>query len=702
MPKHLLIVESPAKAKTIEKILGKDFTVKSSYGHVRDLEKGNSAVDVENHFQPTYVIPDEKRKVVNELKNWVKKVDEVWLATDEDREGEAISWHLAEVLGLDQSTKRIVFREITPPAIKKAIDSPRIVDANLVNAQQARRILDRLVGYELSGLLWKKVKGKLSAGRVQSVAVKLIVEREREINRFEVSDFFATKGHFLADDKKKIKAELNVRLSSKEEAKALLEASKGAKFTVESVVKKPSKRNPSAPFTTSTLQQEASRKLGFSVKRTMSVAQRLYEQGHITYMRTDSTSLSDLALQNLATEISTNFGERYLHTRQFKSKKKLAQEAHEAIRPTYVEKQMVSTDRDQQRLYELIWKRTVASQMASAELEKTEIKITSPAIEPYFVAKGEVLLFDGFLKVYLEATDDEDNEETKEMLPAVKEGEALALLEANSTQRFSKPPARYTEASLVKKLEELGIGRPSTYAPTISRIMEEGRGYITKESRDGKERKYTKLILEDLDIKEITETEISGATKNRLYSSDIGMVVVDFLDSNFQEIMDYNFTADIEKKFDTIADGKLGWTNMLDTFYHPFHKNVEETTETADRAKGERVLGTEEGTGHTILTRLSRYGQPIIQIGRLEELPEGEKPRFANLKIDQSIASITLEDALKLFELPKILGTYKGHELTINSGRYGPYVKFDSEFVSLPTEKWPALHPKWKFLRKLL
>ncbi len=688
MTKNLLIVESPAKAKTIEKILGKDFTVKSSYGHIRDLQKNNDAVDVKNQFKPTYIVSPEKKKVVKELKDWVKKVDDVWLATDEDREGEAISWHLCEVLKLDpEETKRIVFREITAPAVKKAIGSPRKVDINLVNAQQARRILDRLVGYELSEILWRKVKGKLSAGRVQSVAVKLIVERERQINTFESNPYYKVAGVFpVANEFGKLvdlKAQLDDDFQDSAQAKDFLEKAKQATFKIGSIEVKPGKRTPSAPFTTSTLQQEASRKLGFGVKRTMMVAQKLYEAGHITYMRTDSTNLSEVALSNIADTIRKDFGENYLKTRRFKSKKELAQEAHEAIRPTYIEKTQVATDRDQQRLYDLIWKRTIASQMADAKLEKTLVNIDiSTTPDRKLQAKGEVLKFDGFLKVYLESKDEED-EEAAGMLPPLQEGQILDLDELVATQRFTKPSARFTEASLVKKLEELGIGRPSTYAPTISKIMEADRGYITKESRPGVERSFEVMTLKEGTITTLNKTEITGATSNRLYPSDVGMIVTDFLDDHFDKIMNYGFTAEIEKQFDHIAAGKAEWTKMLAGFYEPFHETVEETLEHAKRSRGERQLGTDPETGYSVVAKISRFGRPMIQIGAREEVKEDDKPRFANLKPDQSIESITYEEAMELFKLPIVLGNFQEKEVSVNTGRYGPYVKFGDEFISL-------------------
>ncbi len=689
MSKNLLIVESPAKAKTIEKILGKDFTVKSSYGHVRDLDKGNKSVDIQNDFKPTYVVTPEKTRVVKELKSWVKKADEVWLATDEDREGEAISWHLCEVLGLDvEQTKRIVFTEITQKAITKAITNPRTVNVDLVDAQQARRILDRLVGFELSEILWRKIKGKLSAGRVQSVAVKLIVDKEREIQSFEISNFFKIEALFPVRNEQgktvPLKADLKKNLKDQTTAEAFLEDCKGATYAIEDIEVKPSYRRPAPPFTTSTLQQEASRKLGFSVNRTMSAAQKLYEQGHITYMRTDSTSLSEDALKAISQTINKNYGSKYLKVRRYKTKQESAQEAHEAIRPTYPEKTGVSGDRDQERLYDLIWKRTIASQMADAILERTLVHIgISTKKDATLLAEGEVLKFDGFLKVYFESKDDDDDEEAKGVLPPLKVGMELYLDEMKATERFTRPPARYTEASLVKKLEELGIGRPSTYAPTITKIMEEGRGYVVKTSRDGEERQYQVLTLKEDNISKATSSEVTGAVKNRLFPTDMGMVVTDFLDKHFDEVMDYSFTADIEEQFDDIAKGKVRWQEMLKGFYFPFNKQVKNTIENADRASGERILGKHPESGRTVLVRISRYGSPIVQIGSREELAEDEKPQYSNLKPEQSIETITLDEALTLFQLPRTLGTFQGEEVTVNSGRYGPYVKFGDTFVSL-------------------
>jgi len=689
MAKKLLIVESPAKAKTIEKFLGSDFSVKSSYGHIRDLEKGNDlGVDVENDYLPNYIIPVDKFKTVKDLKEAASKVEEVWLATDEDREGEAISWHLCQVLGLNElTTKRIVFHEITKPAIQKAVQNPRTVNMNIVNAQQARRVLDRLVGWELSGLLWKKVKGQLSAGRVQSVAVKLIVEREREIQQFNSAAYFKIVAQFLAKNNQGkvvgFKAESPVRYDNVEGAQQFLQQCVGASFKVDDIRVTPTRRRPSPPFTTSTLQQEASRKLGFSVSRTMQVAQKLYEEGFITYMRTDSTNMSESALITIGEEIVKQYGERYHNLRRYKTKNDSAQEAHEAIRPTYVERQSVSAQRDEQRLYELIWKRAVASQMADAELEKTTVDIgisTQPTAK--LVAEGEVLKFDGFLKLYLESTDDEE-EEAQGMLPPLSKGQALDLDNLTATERFTRPPARFTEAGLVKKLEELGIGRPSTYAPTISKIMETNRGYVVKESREGEERIYKILVLKDNKITNTTGKEITGATKNVLYPSDMGMIVIDFLDSYFQNIMNYGFTAEIEAQFDHVAEGKIDWTKVIDGFYRPFHTEVEKTLKEADRVSGERILGVDPATGRTVLVRMSSLGKPVIQIGTGEELEEKEKPRYANLRPGKNLETVTLAEALESFQLPRTLGVYEDLEMIVSTGRYGPYVKYGEQFISL-------------------
>ncbi len=689
MAKKLLIVESPAKAKTIEKFLGSDFSVKSSYGHIRDLEKGNDlGVDVENDYLPNYIIPVDKFKTVKELKEAAAKVDEVWLATDEDREGEAISWHLCQVLGLNElTTKRIVFHEITKPAIQKAVQNPRTVNMNIVNAQQARRVLDRLVGWELSGLLWKKVKGQLSAGRVQSVAVKLIVERERDIQQFNSAAYFKIVAQFLAKNNQGkvvgFKAESPLRYENVEGAQQFLQQCVGANFKVDDIRVTPTRRRPSPPFTTSTLQQEASRKLGFSVSRTMQVAQKLYEEGFITYMRTDSTNMSESALITIGEEIVKQYGERYHNLRRYKTKNDSAQEAHEAIRPTYVERQSVSAQRDEQRLYELIWKRAIASQMADAELEKTTVDIgisTQPTAK--LVAEGEVLKFDGFLKLYLESTDDEE-EEAQGMLPPLSKGQALDLDNLTATERFTRPPARFTEAGLVKKLEELGIGRPSTYAPTISKIMETNRGYVVKESREGEERIYRILVLKDNKITNTTGKEVTGTTKNVLYPSDMGMIVIDFLDSYFQNIMNYGFTAEIEAQFDHVAEGKIDWTKVIDGFYRPFHTEVEKTLKEADRVSGERILGVDPATGRTVLVRMSSLGKPVIQIGTGEELEEKEKPRYANLRLGKNLETVTLAEALESFQLPRNLGVYEDLEMIVSTGRYGPYVKYGEQFISL-------------------
>lgn len=696
MAKNLLIVESPAKAKTIEKILGPDFTVKSSFGHIRDLEKGNKGIDIQNNFEPSYVVSPEKVKVVRELKDQVKKSSEVWLATDEDREGEAISWHLCQELKLDvKTTKRIVFSEITKPAIQKAVANPRFVNVDLVNAQQARRILDRIVGFELSEVLWRKVKNKLSAGRVQSVAVKLIVEREREIQNFEAVPFFKVTAVFdVKNDRGEmtaLKAEYTTRLDNEQEATDFLNKSNGASFTINSIEKKPSKRFPAPPFTTSTLQQEASRKLGFSVNRTMSTAQRLYEEGLITYMRTDSSNLSETALTAIAQEIETSFGSKYLHTRRYKSKTANAQEAHEAIRPTYIERKNIGPDRDQMRLYELIWKRTIASQMSEAELEKTIVKINiSTMAGKQLEAVGEVLKFDGFLKVYLESTDDDEDDDVKGMLPPLKINQLLDLNVMEATQSFTRAAGRYTEASLVKKLEELGIGRPSTYAPTITKIMEDERGYVTKESREGSIREYRHLVLKDRSIASKTKTEITGTTKNCLYPSDLGMVVSDFLSEHFSTIMDYGFTANVEDQLDKIATDGLDWKGMLKKFYGPFHESVGSTLENAERAKGKRELGKDPLTGYSVIAQMTRFG-PVIQIGDREEVKEGEKPRFANLKPGQSMETISYDEAMELFKLPRTIGQLNNEEVTVNTGRFGPYVKYGELFVNLPRSMDPMV-----------
>ncbi len=700
MPKNLLIVESPSKAKTIEKYLGKDFKVKSSYGHIRDLSKGKKGVEIENNFNPVYEIPDDKQKVVKELKEAAKKATEIWLATDEDREGEAISWHLCEVLGLDETTtKRIVFREITKSAIQDAILKPRLVDKNLVDAQQARRILDRLVGFELSEILWRKVKNKLSAGRVQSVAVKLVVEREREIRSFAPEPYYKVTSNFLVANEQgkqvQLKAELDKRISKQQDVETFLNDCKGATYKIDDIQVKPAQRKPAAPFTTSTLQQEASRRLGFGVRRTMSVAQKLYENGHISYMRTDSKSLSDTATKAISEQIEKDFGSQYLEVRKYKSKDANAQEAHEAIRPTAFENTRVEGTSDMERLYDLIWKRTVASQMANAKLEKTTAKIgISSRPDDTFKAAGEVLVFDGFLKLYMEAKDedDEDNSEAKGILPPLSLNQVLDLDKIEGLERFTRSAARFTEAGLVKKLEELGIGRPSTYAPTVSKIMEPGRGYVVKESREGVERKFNLYTLKSDVLDKKVETEITGSTSNRLYPTDIGMVVTDFLGLHFNGIMDYNFTAEMEAEFDKIAMGSSGWKDILNGFYHPFHESVEETLENAERAKGRRDLGVDPETGHTVLVQMTRFG-PVAQIGSVEEVAEDEKPRFASMKPGQSMEDISYEEVMELFKLPKSLGEYKGIEVIVARGRFGPYLKYFWQekdlFVTIPRGEDP-------------
>ncbi len=686
MAKNLLIVESPAKAKTIEKILGKDFEVRSCYGHIRDLEKDDMGIDVNNHYQPRYKVPDEKEKVVKELKQMAKKADEVWLASDEDREGESISWHLAEVLGLDpRSTKRIVFHEITAPAIKKAVDNPRLINMNLVNAQQARRVLDRLVGFELSPVLWRKIgmQRSLSAGRVQSVAVRLIVEREREINQFVAESSYKIEAVFKATDINgkpvQFKAEGPGRLHTTEEASAFLESCINAKYTVKDIQVKPAKRTPAAPFTTSTLQQEASRKMGYSVSKTMLIAQKLYESGKITYMRTDSIALSETALGDIQNEINKSYGSKYHQPRKFKNKNESAQEAHEAIRPTYMSNHTVE-DEECKRLYELIWKRTIASQMSDAAFEKTMAKIEVSTNREMLTATGEVMQFDGFLKVYMEGKDEEDEESTEGMLPPIKVNEVLDFQYMNASEKFTKPAARYTEASLVKKLEELGIGRPSTYAPTISTIMK--RNYVEKRDKEGIRRAATilKLTSSNQIEKEIIQ-ENTGAEKGKLFPTDLGMVVTDFLKQHFNKVMDFGFTAKIEAEFDEIAEGNLKWNNMIDGFYKPFHETIEHTLENAERAKGERELGIDAATGKRVIARMGRYG-PMVQIGDTSD--ENEKARFAKLKPSQSIETITLEEAMELFSLPRTLGEYEGSELSVNLGRFGPYIKLGEQFISIP------------------
>tara|TARA_R110002051_G_scaffold181460_1_gene250980 strand:- start:60434 stop:62938 length:2505 start_codon:yes stop_codon:yes gene_type:complete len=679
MAKNLVIVESPAKAKTIEKFLGKDFKVESSFGHIADLPSKELGVDVDNNFTAKYIVSKDKAPLVKKLKDLAKKADTIWLASDEDREGEAISWHLEQELGLEKSkTKRIVFNSITKAAILKAIENPREINYDLVNAQQARRVLDRLVGYELSPVLWKKIKPGLSAGRVQSVAVRLIVERERDIDLFKTEASYKITAQFKTTEGSVFSAKLNKTFSSQKEAEAFLKQNMKADFAVANLDKKPAKKSPAAPFTTSTLQQEASRKLYFSVGRTMQVAQRLYEAGLITYMRTDSVNLSKEALDAAKEAIVENYGKKYSNTRNFKGKSKGAQEAHEAIRPTDMKLQNVSLERDQEKLYELIWKRTLASQMSDAELERTNVKISCTGHQEEFSANGEVIKFDGFLKVYMEDLDDEDlSEEQEGMLPAMKEGEALMNNYITATERFSRPPYRFTEASLVKKLEELGIGRPSTYAPTISTVQ--NRGYVEKGTIEGVERKYTQLVLENNAIKTNNLTENVGSDKGKLVPTDIGMIVTDFLVSHFSGIMEYNFTAKVEEDFDDIAEGKEDWQKVMKNFYKDFHPKVLDVEENADRASGERILGTDPKSGRQVLVRLGRFG-PMVQIGSAEE---EEKPVFASLLPDQSLNNITFEEAMELFKLPRTLGTYKGEEILANVGRFGPYVKYGDKFVSL-------------------
>ena len=686
MAKNLVIVESPAKAKTIEKFLGKDFEVLSSYGHIRDLKKKDFSVDIEHNYKPIYEIPADKKKLVETLKQEADKADMVWLASDEDREGEAIAWHLFEVLKLKpEKTKRIVFHEITKDAILHAIENPRDIDLNRVDAQQARRVLDRIVGFELSPVLWKKVKPALSAGRVQSVAVRLIVEREREISAFKPEAAYRVIGEFLLPGGELLKAELSQRLKTEDEAKALLEACKTAQFSIGDVTVKPAKKSPAAPFTTSTLQQEAARKLGFSVAQTMMVAQRLYEAGHITYMRTDSVNLSSLAINTTKDEIVKTLGERYLHIRNYHTHTKGAQEAHEAIRPTYISHHEINASSQEKRLYELIWKRTIASQMSDAELEKTTATIAVSGRKEHFVAVGEVLKFDGFLKVYMESTDDEsDAEGNDKMLPALAKGDVLTLSSVTATERFSQAPARYTEASLVRKLEELGIGRPSTYAPTISTIQQ--REYVEKGDRKGTERKYRMLTLHDGKIESGEKTELTGADKGKLLPTDIGVVVNDFLTEYFPDILNYNFTANVEQQFDDIAEGKTVWNDEIDHFYKLFHPVVESALALRLEHKvGERVLGTDPKSGRPVSVKIGRFG-PLVQIGTPEDT---EKPLFASLLKGQSMSTITLEEALKLFDLPRTLGDFEGKTVVVGIGRFGPYIRHDGKYVSLPKEFTP-------------
>lgn len=689
MDKNLVIVESPAKAKTIEGYLGDGFTVQSCFGHVRDLPKTNKAIDIKNGFQPTYEIPKEKKDVIKDLKKSAKKADVVWLATDDDREGEAISWHLHEALKLDEkNTRRIVFGEITKKAILNAIESPRTIDIALVNAQQARRILDRLVGFELSPILWKKIQRGLSAGRVQSVAVRMVVEREREIEQFDTQSFFKVSAEFLVDGDRVLKAELSERFPSDKEALEFLTKCIGATFTIDNLEKKPGQKKPAAPFTTSTLQQEASLKLGFSVAQTMTLAQRLYESGKITYMRTDSVNLSETALENAAREITSAYGAEYSETRQYTTKSSSAQEAHEAIRPTEFSEKSEGGDRNQTRLYELIWKRAIASQMANARIERTTATIGISTVPQTMKATGEVIMFEGFLKVYLESNvDEKDEEESKGILPPLTVGQELNLDSMKAVQRFTRSPARFTEASLVKKLEELGIGRPSTYAPTISTIQK--RGYVLKEHRDGRERQYLEMILANNEINSFTRTEITGAEKAKLFPTDVARIVNDFLVKNFPRVTDYSFTASIEKEFDDIASGKLEWDKMIDAFYGSFHERVE-ATEAIDRSEVDtsRELGKDPKTGRTLLVRLSRFG-PVAQIGTPEELDEEEKPKYASLLKGQLLESITFDEAINLFKLPRDVGTYEDKVIVAAIGRFGPYIRHDSKFVSLKGDDDP-------------
>lgn len=687
MAKNLVIVESPAKAKTIEKILGKDFLVKSSFGHIADLAKKDFGVDIENGFKPTYEISADKKKVVTDLKKEAKKADTVWLAADEDREGEAIAWHLYNQLGLKkENTKRIVFHEITKTAILNAVENPREIDLHLVNAQQARRVLDRLVGFEVSPVLWRKVKPSLSAGRVQSVAVRLIVEKEEDVKKFNITSSYRLTAKFYTNDTKKelLEAELPKRFASKEEATAFLNDCLHSSFTVNGIVKKPGKRTPAAPFTTSTLQQEASRKMGYSVSKTMVVAQQLYESGKITYMRTDSVNLSGQAIGQAKAMISNSYGEEYSKVRQYKGKIKGAQEAHEAIRPTDLGRSTISGDSSQQKLYSLIWKRTVASQMADAIIEKTNIEIGISGKKEVLSAKGEVITFDGFLKVYMESVDDENGNVTKGMLPVVNEGQNLDLFEMTAMERFAQAPARFTEASLVKKLEELGIGRPSTYAPTISTIQK--RQYVEKGENEGYERQYQMVCLKEGELRERIDTEKTGNNKGKLVPTDIGILVNKFLTNNFTDIIDYQFTARAEKEFDSIAAGEKEWNDMIGNFYHPFKQRVNDAMENAEREKGERLLGVDPKSGKNLYVKIGRYGA-MAQIGESED---EEKPRFASLKKGQSLESISFEEAIRLFDFPRSIGNYEDLEMTVAIGRFGPYVKHNGLFVSLDKTDDPA------------
>ncbi len=688
MPNNLVIVESPAKAKTIQKFLGKDFKVMSSYGHIRDLHSKDFSIDVENGFQPIYEIPDNKQTVVNDLRKEAKKADLVWLASDEDREGEAIAWHLYDVLGLKpENTRRIVFHEITKPAILKAIENPRDIDRNLVDAQQARRVLDRIVGFELSPVLWKKIKPSLSAGRVQSVAVRLLAEREKEIKDFKTEVYYRLTAQFSPQDSDTLMpAELSTSLRQREQAMAFLEDCKTASFEVADVTVKPLKKSPAPPFTTSTLQQEASRKLGFSVSQTMRVAQSLYESGYITYMRTDSVNLSSLALSTISAEIKQQKGEKYLKVRQYHTTSKGAQEAHEAIRPTFISNHDINGTVQEKKLYNLIWKRTIASQMADAELEKTSIDVSISNRPEHFTASAEVIKFDGFLSVYIESSDDEKNDTQilANALPQMPVGTKLTAAEVTATQRYTQQPMRYTEASLVRRLESLGIGRPSTYAPTISTIQ--AREYVTKGESKGEKRDFEVITLKKNKVTSKTKSEVVGGEKGKLIPTDVGMVVNDFLMKYFPSIMDYNFTAKVEEEFDDIADGKKQWNSEISLFYKDFHPNIERVASLRLEHKvGERVLGTDPKTGKTVSVKIGRFG-PLVQLGSTDE---AEKPRFASLLKDQSVASITLDEALKLFELPRTLGAFEGVDVVVAVGRFGPYVKHGSKFVSIPASISP-------------
>jgi len=687
MSENLLIVESPAKAKTIEKYLGKDFKVQSCFGHIRDLPKGKIAVDIDNNFEPEYTVPKDKAKIVSTLKAAAKKAKEVWLATDEDREGEAISWHLCHVLGLKiEETKRITFHEITKSALLEAIENPRLVNMDLVNAQQARRVLDRLVGFEISPVLWKKIrtKGALSAGRVQSVALRLITEREEEILAFVPQSWFKVEAIFAIEDENnnrvKFKAFLSEKIAEESSAEQLLNTWKKARFTIAHIEKKPAKKTPAPPFTTSTLQQEASRKLGFSVSKTMTLAQRLYEAGHISYMRTDSVNLSDFALDAAKKMVEKNYGNEYVKTRRYNTKSKSAQEAHEAIRPAYFDKQSIEAGRDEERLYQLIWKRAVASQMADAKLERTIFNIKNDVDNKTLTAKGEVLIFDGFLKLY-QVSKEDDQEENTSVLPRVKPAQALETIQIQASEKFSKPAGRFTEATLVRRLEELGIGRPSTYAKTIKTI--EDRGYVVKKSQEGKQRDIIKLTLENALLSRKVITENYGAEKKKLFPSDVGMLVSRFLSDNFKLIMDYSFTANIEKDLDKIATGDKAWSSIIKAFYEPFHKQVEITEKESKRVSGDRNLGNHPESGKPVIARIGRYG-PMVQIG---EGGGEEKPQFAKLMPDQSINTITLEEALELFKLPKTLGQYESEEIVVSQGRFGPYIRHKNKFYSLPKDQ---------------